>query len=528
MRNYIKTSKPFELITAVHLIAVLFGLPLAVRQAYYDISFVKYYFYCGSAALLIPALIVRLWKRPNVSQFFKTLSTAEKALLIYWAVSGLSTLFSPYRFEAFWGNEGRLCGFFLMSIYAAAYFVITRCYRPHPAVIHAGLLGGSLVFLLAISDYFNLNLLHFKDHIVPEHASIFMSTLGNINFYAGYGAIILGLAAGLYATWPRTSRTVVYYFLLVLSFVGLIIGNSDNAYLTFGGLLAFFPLYLLRDRRGLRRYLMMVSALLLSFMAVKFCDTYLAELVLAPDGIRRVIDRWDGFVYLCIAFWLLTAAVYVTDYKSHKQDELFSRKPRVLWMSFLVLCLLALAAVLIDANLLGHQERYGSLRNYVVFNNDWGTHRGYIWRKAVENYMKFPFWQKIFGHGPDTYGLISLFKDLPESAGLYGELFDSVHNEYLQFFVTIGPIATAAYIIFLVLSVRDMVTSHCSPYVIGAALAVSCYSAQALVSINQPASTPVMWTLLAMGIAECRKSAAGAIEKDSKQQKGQVWADEKK
>lgn len=100
--------------------------------------------------------------------------------------------------------------------------------------------GGSLVFLLAISDYFNLNLLHFKDHIVPEHASIFMSTLGNINFYAGYGAIILGLAAGLYATWPRTSRTVVYYFLLVLSFVGLIIGNSDNAYLTFGGLLAFF------------------------------------------------------------------------------------------------------------------------------------------------------------------------------------------------------------------------------------------------------------------------------------------------
>ena len=167
---------------------------------------------------------------------------------------------------------------------------------------------------------------------------------------------------------------------------------------------------------------------------------------------------------------------------------------------------MALVDILIDANLLGHGDRYGSLSNYIVFNNDWGTHRGYIWRTAIENYKNFPITQKILGHGPDTYGIVSLFNNLQESAALYGELYDSVHNEYLQFFVTIGPIGTAAYIAFLALSVRDMIKYRRGNYVVGITFAVLCYCGQALVNINQPASASIMWTLLAMGIAECRRA----------------------
>ena len=39
------------------------------------------------------------------------------------------------------------------------------------------------------------------------------------------------------------------------------------------------------------------------------------------------------------------------------------------------------------------------------------------------------------------------------------------------------------------------------------AFAVSCYCVQAVVNINQPMSTPIMWTFLAMGIAEYRRGA---------------------
>jgi len=146
------------------------------------------------------------------------------------------------------------------------------------------------------------------------------------------------------------------------------------------------------------------------------------------------------------------------------------------------------------------------LYNIVVFNDHWGTNRGFAWRKAIENYSKFPLMRKILGYGPETFGILSFFHDLQESAMFSGELFDNAHNEYLQFLITIGPIATGAYTLFLALSVRDMLNCHCSPYIVGMGFAVAGYAVQALVNINQPTSTPILWTFLGMGIAEYRRS----------------------
>ena len=98
MKNYIKSLSPPELLTAVHIIVVLFGLPLAFHHAYADIGITKYYVYCGATAILAPALVLKLIKDHSILSFFKSLPTAEKAMLVYWAVSGLSTLLSPYRF----------------------------------------------------------------------------------------------------------------------------------------------------------------------------------------------------------------------------------------------------------------------------------------------------------------------------------------------------------------------------------------------------------------------------------------------
>ena len=87
----------------------------------------------------------------------------------------------------------------------------------------------------------------------------------------------------------------------------------------------------------------------------------------------------------------------------------------------------------------------------------------------------------------------------------YNEIFDSAHNEYLQYFVTIGPFGLAAYLVLLVSSVLRMIKkAGDNPYVVATAFAVVCYGAQAFVNINLPIATPVMWTLLMMGLAGCR------------------------
>ena len=162
---------------------------------------------------------------------------------------------------------------------------------------------------------------------------------------------------------------------------------------------------------------------------------------------------------------------------------------------------------LYDANVAGNGNRYGVLKRYVVIDDEWGTHRGYIWRLGIENYREFSLLHKIFGYGPDTFGIMTVKNNYREMVERYNEIFDSAHNEYLQYFITIGPLGLISYLVLLVSSVMRLIKkAGDNPYVVAVAFAVVCYGAQAFVNINLPIATPVMWTLLMAGLAGCRKS----------------------
>lgn len=44
---------------------------------------------------------------------------------------------------------------------------------------------------------------------------------------------------------------------------------------------------------------------------------------------------------------------------------------------------------------------------YLVINDDWEREED-IWRIGMESYSKFPEIHKIFGYGPDTFGIITV------------------------------------------------------------------------------------------------------------------------
>ena len=92
--------------------------------------------------------------------------------------------------------------------------------------------------------------------------------------------------------------------------------------------------------------------------------------------------------------------------------------------------------------------------------------------------------------------------DYGEMVRRYGEFFDSAHNEYLQYLVTVGLAGLAAYLALLATSVCKMIRSAGKhPYVMAIAFAIICYAAQAAVNISVPIVTPVMLMLLAMGVS---------------------------
>ena len=106
-----------EVIACITTVIIISILPLVFHDYYFDILDTKYYFYCGTVIcmaavmLLLTLIILRLNKG--------TIVMTPKLRKSDWAMIGflfsivLSCIWSDYRFEAFWGTEGRLMGTFL-------------------------------------------------------------------------------------------------------------------------------------------------------------------------------------------------------------------------------------------------------------------------------------------------------------------------------------------------------------------------------------------------------------------------------
>ena len=76
---------------------------------------------------------------------------------------------------------------------------------------------------------------------------------------------------------------------------------------------------------------------------------------------------------------------------------------------------------------------------WISFMNDtWGTNRGYIWKLVARIYDNFPLMNKLFGYGLIHLELSRISSYLEEMIAQCGQKFDSAHNEYLQYLITIG------------------------------------------------------------------------------------------
>lgn len=90
----------------------------------------------------------------------------------------------------------------------------------------------------------------------------------------------------------------------------------------------------------------------------------------------------------------------------------------------------------------------------------------------------------------------------------YYEKFDSAHNEYLQYFITIGVVGLAAYLSLLFTAIKEMIrASSKKPLLVAISFSIICYGAQAVVNISVPIVAPIMLTLLMVGVVAAREVA---------------------
>lgn len=510
------------IITGVFVIAILAVFPIFFHDYYFDILVVKYQFYYISVIALAAMILIitlfylykdgRFYDWKNAKKIYhdmslKSIRAVDWAMIAFVVFAAISTFQSEFLYESFWGNEGRYCGLFLILLYGVSFFIITRFFRFRQWYLDAFLMAGLIACIIGILQYFKFNPLGFKTGLSDGDYKIFSSTFGNINTYTSYLALVTGVSVTLFTTEKFRARKVFYLVSTIISLMALITGISDNAYLSLIALMGLLPLYLFGNFKGIKHYILLLSILATEFLAIGEVNQAFPDHVIGIDGLFDLIAGFNGLPFVVVGLWGITVVLFIVDAKRTNGTNRTSNIGRMIWLSIMVIVAIALVFALYDVNILKNFERYGALKSYLRLNDDWGTHRGYIWRIALEIFQKFPLHLKIFGHGPDTFGIITVQNYMSEMMSRYYEKYDSAHNEYIQYLITIGIAGLGAYIALLVCSVKKMVgKAKENPAIMAIVFACVCYGVQASVNISVPIVAPIMMTLMMVGTAK------GAIE----------------
>ena len=540
MKSKRKLMNASNVIVGLWVMAMFTIFPLIYNDFYFDILQTKYYTVLTLSIIMILALIVicgfaggfknffdNLNKKGFVVWFKEEFSIWDICIMVFWLMSALSTAFAGrFIMESITGDKGRYSGLLLISIYVILYFTVSRMFSFGKVYFTVFLAVSIPVCLFGYTDYFNMDILGFKEKISPEQWPIFTSTIGNINTYTAVLAFYIAIAGTLFITTPFKSdngrgesigKIVFYYVIMLMNFIALAMGTSDNGYLTLAAFFGLVPFVAFRTMEGVRRFLLTIFTYLLGIKIIQLINISYAGKVLGISGLYDFISDFKYLDLVIVALAIVVIIMYVLEYRKkekRRDNEVLLRSLRYIWLAILVIIFAAIVfmGMKINSDVTAAKEKYGALADYFVFNDSWGTFRGYIWRAAVEEYMKFPLLHKIFGSGPDTFGLyIGLLRN-EEMTSVTGQFFDATHNEYIQFLFTLGPIATIAYILALILpSVEALRTrlfylrdNTMLPYLYACAIAVICYATQAVVNLNLPVVTPFLWIFLSIMVAILR------------------------
>ena len=203
-----------ETICAVYLCLLGVALPLAVHDAYFDITRTKaVVFWALSGALVLAWLLWRLLGREGKA--LPVRFAPPDLLFTLFALCHIlsALLFRPFS-AAFLAADNRLQGILSFALYLPVFLILRRG-RLTPPVRFALLLGSSAAALRGILDIFDLSILPLRA-VSPEiELPRFLSSVGNISFFGALCVLFLPFAAW-YALSAKELRAALPYALCAL------------------------------------------------------------------------------------------------------------------------------------------------------------------------------------------------------------------------------------------------------------------------------------------------------------------------
>ena len=303
---------------------------------------------------------------------------------------------------------------------------------------------------MSILQHLGVDVFYLRAAIRSDLRSIFISTFGNINIFASFVCIAVALSAGAYLVEEKRWRKLLYGLVLLLGGAAMIAANSDSTYFGVGiplVLLLFSAIY----QGFLCRFVESVTLLLYGYTGMAYLTAGTGRGYDTLSGFARLVDCRGVLLLVCV---VLTVGIGIYRWKTKDAGEAENTgknrhnvKTAMLVVGA-VLCVLAVGVFLI-----GRKQEW----EIFVFNDDWGNYRGYVWSRLCSIYRDFPFVNKLFGNGNESIYALMSANYQEEMLAVTGTVYDSAHNEYLQYLVTMGLFGLISYLGLLISSVGNCI-----------------------------------------------------------------------
>ena len=527
-----------EGITGVYVFIILVFFPLYTHDKYFDILGARYVFFrvwgislvvilslLGILYLVIdlqnqassPSALSRFINAFKIKNFKKYFIITDLFFILMMISMTISTFGSEFFEESFFGNSGRYQGLECWIVYFITYIAISRTFKFRRFYIDFAILSGCFACIWGTLDFFWLDPFGFFQNVSDVQKGMFASSIGNLNTYTNYTIMIFALASSMFVIETNLYRSIFYLITSFIGCAGSIFGLADNIVLGFFGFYLFLPFFTFKNRKQFIRYLILIDILFISmfmfYLGLKRPHNYY------QGSFFQDLVSIKGMAYIFIPFTVLIVIISLIMYKikpnygniiSNNLNPFDSILPKQFKFVYLVMVVFGFALVtyiLLDVNVFKqHTEVWAQIpsSHQLVFNDNWGTHRGHNWRIAFTNFTQnFSIFQRLFGYGPDTYLIVSERTFYEEMVRRYGEVYDSAHNEYINYLICEGIIGLICYLGIFISGIRKGIKNlEKNPMIIAPIMAVIAYMVQAFVNIAIPITTPIFFTLMYMCVAE--------------------------
>lgn len=473
------------------------------------------------------------------------LSALDICVALYTAACLISYLQSDYREDAWAGVDGWNMGLHTQLSMAAAYYLISRFFpwnkkelperwrgadggrkaqdrsnlpKPGPGaekssfgvttVIAGALIGSGLTFLLGIFHRFGIDPLGMYVGIDSSYQIRFLSTIGQATWYSGYVCTVFPIGLCLFYISREKKVRIWSGLYCVLAFMTLVTQNSDSAFAALGLLYLGIFAASCRRRQGMGRFLECVILCAASFKAVGLLQWGFAGRAMELGRLSTAFSKGSISWILLLAASAAYLALLKGEAAPGREDN-WERTGRRLQKAAFAAAAggLTLTVTAITLNTTGLLKRWfgiSSQNQYLLFDDRWGSDRGFIWKTALEIFNQMPFAKKIFGAGPDcfmaySYGIPAYAQKLNDY--WKPDILTNAHNEFLNLLICVGAAGLAAWIgLLAAAALRFYRKGEERPFALMGLFAVCAYSAHNFFCYQQVCATPFLFAIL--GLAE--------------------------